>query len=179
MTADYIHNPPNMRIPRNKYFYVILFVKSKSLQMKGQATIYRRKTLDMLFDLMRDIDQIYNHSDVEGDLAYIQQETNTFNVYYKVIYTADFFRVLHQIDKDAYLIKFAWQDIPNTNPAWYKHWCPYPHHQNYYGYPPCPTHCHPCNNPPPLPHPPNPSQYQNMQELLNTNQLIERFGDQE
>lgn len=159
MHPDYIHNPPNMRPPVHKYFYLIMFINNKNYQMKGQAVIYRRKTVDMLLDLINDLDDVYFYSDCEGDKLYLAEQTRNIDCYFRVFYTANFYEVLNKINPQAYLIKYAWNEIPNCNPI------PFP----------APPHNHH-----PFPHAVHPHQYINTKPLsLDTDQLIEAFGDQE
>lgn len=149
-SPDYVWNPPDMPPPKDKSFYLILFINDKQMGIKGHAIVYRRKTLDMLFDLMNDIDDVYNHSMEQNnnDIMYMVEQTKDINVYYKVIYTHKFQEIIDLIDPEKYIIKFAWHDIPNTNPPG----PPYPH-----------------NYPPPYPH-------KNNRQILNVDEIIWHLG---
>ena len=97
MHPDYYHNPPNFLppplppphppMPRvgKKSYYLILFVHSRNIDEKGQVIVYRRKTLDMLFDLMGDIDEQYYHTLYDNsDLKFLDQETRDIDLYFRL-----------------------------------------------------------------------------------------------
>lgn len=178
MHPDYKHNPPHLfppplpppippRPPRlnKRYFYVILFVHSKNIDEKGQAIIYRRKTLDMLFDLIGDIDEQYYHTLYDNtDLTFLDQETRNIDTQFRVVYTENVYDVIKLINPNGYIIKYDWQDIPNTN---------YPHQFHDYPFPrPVPHKLRPVGAPP------MPTDYVGTQIDLS-HDCIERFGDQE
>lgn len=178
MHPDYKHNPPNYfppppppcvppRPPRfhKQYFYVILFVHSKNIDEKGQAIIYRRKTLDMLFDLIGDIDEQYYHTLYDNaDLTFLDQETRNIDVEFRVVYTDNVYDVIKLINPNGYIVKFDWEDIPNMN---------YPNQFYYHPFP----HKYPKPVPPPPGAPPMPKDYVGTQRDF-TNDCIERFGDE-
>lgn len=180
MHPDYIHNPPNILPPplpppfphrplvSKKSYYLILFVNSRNLEEKGQAIVYRRKTLDMLFDLIGDIDDQYYHTLYDNtDLTYLDQETRNIDLYFRVIYTSNVNDIYKYINPNGYVLKFDWQDIPNTN---------YPNQFHPQPFPP------PCHFPHPQPKPPGipplPRDYIITQCKLS-NEIAEKFGDQE
>ena len=184
MHPDYFHNPPNFFPPplppppcppkplvNKKSFYLILFVHSKNKDYKGQAIIYRRKTLDMLFDLIGDIDESYYHTLYDNtDLNYLDRETRNIDVHFRVVYTANLYDLFKYINPNGYTVRFDWQDIPNTN---------YPNQFHIHPYP-FPHRCSPLPHPPHPPGaPPMPSDYVHTRYDVIANDIIEKFGDQE
>lgn len=181
MHPDYFHNPPNFLPPpppppcphrpkiEKKSYYLILFVHSKNIDQKGQAIIYRRKTLDMLFDLIGDIDEQYYHTLYDNtDLTFLDQETRNKDVQFRIVYTDNIVRDIEKyVNPNGYTVKFDWQDIPNTNypNQFHVHPWPFPHR------PPRPR-------PKPIGAPPLPREYIGTQHSLD-NECIQRFGDQE
>ena len=183
MKPDYFHNPPNFichtpppppePLPpsiRNagKSYYIVLFVNSKNLDEKGQAIVYRRKTLDMLFDLIGDIDEQYYHTLYDNnDLVFLDQETRNENVFFRILYTNNVKDVYKVINPNGYVVRFDWQDIPNTNypNQWHVHSFPFPHRA-------------PKPKPHPVGAPPMPSEYVGTQHDL-ANEICQRFGDQQ
>lgn len=181
MHPDYKHNPPNIFPPcpplppcpprpyvNKKSFYLILFVHSRNREQKGQAIVYRRKTMDMLLDLIGDIDEQYYHTMYDNtDLTYLALETRDIDLHFRVVYTSCVHELFKYIDPNGYTVRFDWQDIPNMN---------YPNQFNTH---PLPNHIHRHPIPPPRPPgtPPLPSDYIGTQFDLD-NDCIEIFGDE-
>ena len=181
MHPDYFHNPPNFLPPpppppcphrpriEKKSYYLILFIHSKNIDQKGQAIVYRRKTLDMLFDLIGDIDEQYYHTLYDNsDLTFLDQETRNKDLHFRIIYTEHLGDIYKYVNPNGYIVKFDWQDIPNTNypNQFHHHPWPFPHR-------------HGINTRPKPPGaPPMPKDYVGSQHSL-CNEYIQRFGDQE
>lgn len=109
MTYDY-HLPPTPNRPVNqmkKYFFTVLFIKSYIYNVKGQAIIFRRKSLESLMKLLSDFDETYLHSSYEH--SYQNKRLSENNVDFLVKYTDDFDEVISLIDQNAYTIKLSWQ----------------------------------------------------------------------
>ena len=121
MHPDYCHNPPNFLPPPpppcvhrpridKKSYYLILFIHPVDIDKKGKAIIYRRKTLDMLYDLIGDIDEQYYHTLYDDpDLAFLDQEAKKVDIEFRIIYTEFFMdKIFKYIDPNGYNIKFDW-----------------------------------------------------------------------
>lgn len=114
MHPDYFHNPPNFfppppREPKKSY-YLMLFINSKNQDEKGRCIIYRRKTLDMLFDLIGDIDEQYYHTLYDNsNLTFLDQETRNENIFFRIIYSGNIVRdVQKYVNPNGYSVKFDW-----------------------------------------------------------------------
>lgn len=110
MSFDYRSQPssPNKPIGQMKrYFYTILFIKSYVYNVKGQAIIFRRKSLESLMKLINDFDETYLHSSYEH--SYQNRALSQGNVDFLVRYTDNLDDVISLIDQNAYVIKLSWQ----------------------------------------------------------------------
>lgn len=111
------HNPP-LPPPRpimQKYFYTVLFIKSCIYNMKGQAIIFRRKSLQSLMKLINDFDQTYLHTSYEH--SYQNKALSQGNVDFLVKYTNNVDSVIRLIDQNSYVIKLSWQPEPIPGPC--------------------------------------------------------------
>jgi hypothetical protein len=111
--------PPTSQKPveqMKKYFYIVLFIKSYIYNIKGQAIIFRRKTLDSLVKLLNDFDETYLHSSYES--SYQNKVLAEGNVDFIVKYTDNLDSVISLIDQNAFVIKLSWQcdKIPSNCP---------------------------------------------------------------
>lgn len=78
----------------------------------GKAIIFRRKTLDELFDLIVDFDESYWHSLAEGtELKYLTRLSNYQTCKFTTKYTSNLQDVLDLIDTNSYEIKYSWNEI--------------------------------------------------------------------
>lgn len=135
-----------------KYFYVILFIKSFVYNVKGQAIIFRRKSIESLMKLIYDFDQTYLHTSLENSFDK-KQCCKHQNVDFIVKYDDDIDNVLSLIDTNAYIIKLSWNNNIQPHPP-----CPpippvppIPPYPPYPPIPPFPPH------PPVPPVPPSPT----------------------
>lgn len=118
---NYHMPPPIQCVPTDKlrkYFYVILFIKSYVYNIKGQAIIFKRRSIESLMKLIRDFDQAYLHTSLENsyDKCHMHRYSN---VDFIVKYTNDFDEVIELIDQNAYVVKLSWQknvEIPRPCP---------------------------------------------------------------
>lgn len=140
MPYDYHLPPPTPVRPvemMKKYFFIILFIKSYVYNVKGQAIIFRRKSLESMMTLINDFDETYLHSSYEH--SYQNKALSEGNVDFLVKYTDHLDEVISLIDQNAYTIKLSWQPKRVPQP-----------------YPPQPIPPHPPIHPTPPPPPPGP-----------------------
>ena len=99
-----------------KYFFTVLFIKSYVYNVKGQAIIFRRKSLESLMTLLNDFDETYLHSSFEH--SYQNKVLSEGNVDFLVKYTNNLDDVISLIDQNAYTIKLSWQPkrVPQPYP---------------------------------------------------------------
>jgi hypothetical protein len=77
----------------------------------GLAIIFRRNSLDSLFDLICSLDETYWHSMEETyDLQYLTQESCYKDCYFACKYTSELQDILDLIDLSEYQIKYSWQN---------------------------------------------------------------------
>ena len=118
MSYDYKLPPTPVRPvdQMRKYFYTVLFIKSFVYNVKGQAIIFRRKSLESLMKLLNDFDETYLHSSYEH--SYQNKVLSQGNVDFLVKYTDNLDDVIGLIDQNAFVIKLSWQlnKIPSVYP---------------------------------------------------------------
>lgn len=111
MSYDYHLPPPQQPIrpvdQMKKYFYTILFVKSYVYNVKGQAIIFRRKSIESLMKLINDFDETYLHSSYEH--SYQNRALSEGNVDFLVRYTDNLDEVIGLIDQNSFIVKLSWQ----------------------------------------------------------------------
>lgn len=107
--------PPRPVEPKKKYFYTVLYIKSYLYNIKGQAIIFRRKTLDSLMKLLNDFDETYLHSSYEH--SYQNKRLSEGNVDFLIKYTNNLDSVIKLIDQNSYIIKLSWQPQEPVRPA--------------------------------------------------------------
>lgn len=89
-------------------------VDQKLTQQTGLAIIFRRHSMDALFDLIAEFDESYWHSMAESfDLQYLTKQSCYKNAYFSVVYTNDLQDAMDLIDVSTYDIKYSWE---NNNP---------------------------------------------------------------
>lgn len=118
---NYHMPPPIQCVPTDKlrkYFYVILFIKSYVYNIKGQAIIFKRRSIESLMKLIRDFDQAYLHTSLENsyDKCHMHRYTN---VDFIVKFTDRLDDVIELIDQNAYVVKLSWQknvELPRPYP---------------------------------------------------------------
>lgn len=100
-----------------KYFFTVLFIKSYIYNVKGQAIIFRRKSLESLMKLLNDFDETYLHTSYEH--SYQNKRLSENNVDFLVKYTDDLDEVISLIDQNSFTIKLSWQvnKAPTVFPA--------------------------------------------------------------
>ena len=78
----------------------------------GKAIIFRRHSLDSLFDLMVDFDESYWHSLAEGsNLKYLTMKSRYQTCSCTCKYTSELQDVLDLIDTSKYEIEFSWNQL--------------------------------------------------------------------
>ena len=127
MAYDYHLQPsPNRPVDQiKKYFFTVLFIKSYIYNTKGQAIIFRRKSLESLMKLLNDFDETYLHTSYEH--SYQTKRLSSNNVDFLVKYTDDLDEVISLIDQNSYTIKLSWHvnKVPHILPPQsHKHPCP-------------------------------------------------------
>ena len=149
MPYDYHLPPPApIRPVMKKYFFVVLFIKSYIYNIKGQAIIFRRKSLESMITLINDFDETYLHSSYEH--SYQNKALSEGNVDFLVKYTNNLDEVISLIDQNAYTIKLSWQPKRVPQP-----------------YPPMPVPPPPVPGPvPPSPPPPAPGPVAGLDKLV-------------
>jgi len=76
----------------------------------GRAIVFRRNSLDSLFDLLADFDDSYWHSLAEGrDLNYLTQKSFFHDCSFACKYTSNLQDVLDLIDTSKYDVTFSWE----------------------------------------------------------------------
>ena len=81
----------------------------------GMAIVFRRRTLDELFDLIADFDESYWHSLAIGnDLKYLTRRSLYQRCQFTTKYTSELQDVIDLIDPGKYEIKFSWNETKNT-----------------------------------------------------------------
>lgn len=81
----------------------------------GLAIVFRRKSVDALFDLITEFDESYWHSlETSFDLQYLTQESCYKNCYFSTKFTNDLQEVLDMIDMNNYKIQYSWEN-PRLN----------------------------------------------------------------
>lgn len=77
----------------------------------GMAIVFRRRTIDELFDLIVDFDESYWHSLSEGtDLKYLTRKSLYQKCQFTTKYTSELQDVIDLIDPSLYEIKFSWNE---------------------------------------------------------------------
>ena len=78
----------------------------------GKAIIFRRHSLDSLFDLMVDFDESYWHSLAEGsNLKYLTRKSKYQTCSCTCKYTSNLQDVLDLIDTSKYEVEFSWNQL--------------------------------------------------------------------
>lgn len=149
MSYDYKLPPTPVRPvdQMRKYFYTVLFIKSFVYNVKGQAIIFRRKSLESMITLINDFDETYLHSSYEH--SYQNKALSEGNVDFLVKYTNNLDEVISLIDQNAYTIKLSWQPKRVPQP-----------------YPPMPVPPPPVPGPVPPPAPPAPGPAAGLDKLV-------------
>ena len=149
MPYDYRQPPTPIRPVdmMQKYFFAVLFIKSYVYNIKGQAIIFRRKSLDSLMKLLNDFDETYLHSSYEH--SYQNKVLSEGNIDFLVKYTNDLDSVISLIDQNAYTVKLSWQPKRVPQP-----------------YPPMPVPPPPAPGPVPPPAPPAPGPAAGLDKLV-------------
>jgi hypothetical protein len=81
-------------------------------EQTGLAIVFRRNTLDALFDLIAEFDETYWHSmEQTFDLQYLTQESCYKDCYFAGKYTNELQDVLDIIDVTKYNIKYSWENL--------------------------------------------------------------------
>lgn len=117
MSSNKYHVPPVPPKPmmEKKYFYTILFIKSFMYNVKGQAIIFRRKSLESLTKLLNDFDETYLHSSYEH--SYQTKRLSAGDVDFIVKYTDNLNAVVKLIDQNSYIVKYSWLPQPHPGPC--------------------------------------------------------------
>jgi hypothetical protein len=77
----------------------------------GLAIVFRRHSLDALFDLIAEFDETYWHSlEQTYDLQYLTQESCYKDCFFAGKYTSELQDILDLIDVNRYNIKYSWQN---------------------------------------------------------------------
>lgn len=85
----------------------------------GLAIIFRRNSLDALFDLIAEFDESYWHSMAESyDLEYLTKESCYKDCYFSTKFTNELQDILDLIDVNQYNIKYSWENRQNNNPIY-------------------------------------------------------------
>ena len=88
-----------------------LGVKAAECQT-GLAIVFRRKSLDALFDLIAEFDESYWHSMEDTyDLQYLTQESCYKDCFFAGKYTSELQDILDLIDVSRYNVKYSWENI--------------------------------------------------------------------
>ena len=78
----------------------------------GKAIIFRRNSLDSLFDLIVDFDESYWHSLAEGsNLKYLTRKSRYQTCSFTCKYTSNLQDVLDLIDTAKYEVEFSWNQL--------------------------------------------------------------------
>ena len=88
----------------------------------GLAIIFRRHSLDSLFDLIVQFDESYWHSlEQNFDLQYLTKKSCYKNCYFAGKYTNNLNDVIELIDTTKYEIKFSWDNVKEKwcNPIYF------------------------------------------------------------
>lgn len=87
----------------------------KVCQQTGLAIVFRRQSLDALFDLIAEFDESYFHSFAQSyDLQYLTKESCYKNATFTTLYTNSLQDAIDLIDVNKYNIKYSWENIPPT-----------------------------------------------------------------
>ena len=85
-----------------------------NVQPIGMAIVFRRRTIDELFDLIADFDESYWHSLAQGnDLKYLTRRSLYQKCQFTTKYTSELQDVIDLIDPSRYEIKFSWNETRN------------------------------------------------------------------
>ncbi len=88
-----------------------LDVKAAECQT-GLAIVFRRNSLDALFDLIAEFDESYWHSmEQTFDLQYLTQESCYKDCFFAGKFTSELQDVIDLIDVNRYNIKYSWENI--------------------------------------------------------------------
>lgn len=78
---------------------------------KGLAMVFRRHSLDALFDLIAEFDQAYYHSlESSADLQYLTKTSCYKDVSFQTKYTNNLQDVVDMIDVSHFDVKYSWED---------------------------------------------------------------------
>jgi hypothetical protein len=85
----------------------------------GLAIIFRRPSMEALFDLIAEFDNSYWHSAERAfDAQYLTKISCYNNAFFETKYTNSLEDVVESIDTSTYKIQFSWDNIPNNNPVY-------------------------------------------------------------
>lgn len=96
-----------------KYYYVVLFIKQLYRNQKGQAIVFRRKSLDAMMQLVSEIDETYLKSSPEESFQKKQLYKHS-QIDFLVKYDNCLENVLQLINPNAYTIKLSWEQNVET-----------------------------------------------------------------
>lgn len=86
-----------------------------SAEPVGLAIVFRRRTIDELFDLIADFDESYWHSLSQGtDLKYLTRKSLYQKCQFTTKYTSELQDVVDLIDPSLYEIKFSWNETSRS-----------------------------------------------------------------
>ena len=78
---------------------------------RGLAVVFRRHSLDSLFDLIAEFDDTYYHSlEKSADLQYLTRMSCYKDVSFQVKYTNNLQDVIDLIDINRFEVKYSWED---------------------------------------------------------------------
>ena len=85
-----------------------------NVQPVGMAIVFRRRTIDELFDLFAEFDESYWHSLAVGnDLKYLTRRSLYQKCQFTTKYTSELQDVIDLIDPSKYETKFSWNETKN------------------------------------------------------------------
>lgn len=104
---DFSLSPQEHQICEKPLSHLIEMPKMKN----GLALIFRRNTLDGLYDLIAEFDDAYYHSlDDSSDLRYLTDKSCYKDVHFVTKYTNNLQDIIDLIDVGYYNIQYSWQD---------------------------------------------------------------------
>lgn len=85
----------------------------------GLAIVFRRNSVDALFDLITEFDESYWHSlENSFDLRYLTEESCYKDCFFSTKFTNELQEVLDMIDISRYQVKYSWENNKPDNPCY-------------------------------------------------------------
>ena len=107
-----IKNLPNFDLQEEQFSIPGASLEENLTHQTGLAIVFRRNSIDALFDLIAEFDESYWHSLVDTfDQKLLTRMSCYKDAYFMTKYTSDLEDVLNRINVDQYEVKYSWKNI--------------------------------------------------------------------